>query len=280
MMAAVSALASVSDNGTGRPTRTVTLGGLPNQREVGHPGRARPDLLGPPQPDRDDRGTGGGRQPRRARLAVQHRVEEVVPTRDGALREDDHHFTRLESSFGGPQGLARTASTIDGDAADGPGDHPDDGRVEDLLLAQEAHRTPDGAGHECQRGHVEVAAVVRGQQHRTALRHVLDAGDVEARIGKGQLADERTEHVVRLEPDDAGDARRTVPVLDRPAPRRGDDGQRGIRVDGMRACPRSTAAARRRCCRCRRGNSARSIRCSSAQARTARSLPVPQTKPS
>ena len=50
------------------------------------------------------------------------------------------------------------------------GDHPDDGRVEDLLLAEEAHGTPDVARHEGQRGHVEVAPVVRSQEHRAASR--------------------------------------------------------------------------------------------------------------
>ena len=63
---------------------------------------------------------------------------------------------------------------------------------------------------------------------------MLQAGDVEAGVGERQLADERAEHVVRLEPHDAGDARGAVPVLHRPAPGRGDQGQRGIGVHGVR----------------------------------------------
>ena len=53
-------------------------------------------------------------------------------------------------------------------------------------------------------------------------------------VREGELAHERAEQVVRLEPDDARDTRRPVPVLDRPAPRRGDDGERGVGIDGVR----------------------------------------------
>ena len=54
------------------------------------------------------------------------------------------------------------------------------------------------------------------------------------RVGKGQLADERAEHVVRLEADDAGDALGPIPVLHGPTPGRGHHGQRGIGIDGVR----------------------------------------------
>src|SRR5258708_27035926 len=96
------------------------------------------------------------------------RVEEVVPARDRALREDDHPLARLECGLGITQRPARPAAAIDRDATDGASDHPDDRCVEDLLLAEEAHWSPDIPGHKSQRGHVEVAPVVRGEQDRSA----------------------------------------------------------------------------------------------------------------
>ena len=63
---------------------------------------------------------------------------------------------------------------------------------------------------------------------------MLHAGDVEARVGERQLADERAKHVIRLEPDDARDARGAIPVLDRPTPRRGHDRQGGVGIDRVR----------------------------------------------
>ena len=112
-------------------------------------------------------------------------------------------------------------------------DLPDDGGVEDLPLAEEAHRPADLTRHERQRGDVEVAAVVGGQQDGAADGDVLDAGDVESRVGEAQLAYEGTEHVVRLESQHARDSWWPVPVLYGPAPGGGDDGERGIRVDGV-----------------------------------------------
>ena len=63
---------------------------------------------------------------------------------------------------------------------------------------------------------------------------MVDAADVEAGVGKGQRAHERAQHVVRLEAEEVGHTRGPVPVLHRPAPGRGDERERGVRVDRVR----------------------------------------------
>ncbi len=76
--------------------------------------------------------------------------------------------------------------------------------------------------------------MVRRQQHRPPRRDVLDAGDVEARIGKRQRSHERPQHVIRLEPQHTRHPRRPVPMLHRPAPRARDHVQRRVRVHRVR----------------------------------------------
>ena len=115
------------------------------------------------------------------------------------------------------QRLVRPAPPVDRDARPTPGPpSPTSGRVEQLALGQEAHRPAEPAGHHGQRRHVEVAAVVGGQQDRPPRRDVLEAVQVEAGVGEGLGADERPEQVVGLEADQRGDTRAGGPSA-RPA---------------------------------------------------------------
>ena len=107
----------------------------------------------------------------------------------------------------GAMGLAVSTASVHRDPADGPGQLADDGRVEDLLLGQEAHGPADAGGHQTEGGHVEVAPVVGGQQHGPPIGDVLDARDLEAGVGKGSRPEERAEEVVGLEPDHRGHTR-------------------------------------------------------------------------
>ena len=233
MMVAVSALASVSDKATGLPTRTVTVGGLRTRVKSGRRAERGQTFSVPHERDRHDGGAGRRGQARRAGLAVEHRIEEVVPTRDGpcgrTMTTSPAFKAASAARSGWPDPLPRSTAIPPMAHAM----HPDHRGVEDLLLAEEAHRSPDLAGDEGRRGDVEVAPVVRRQQDRAACGHVVDTRDVEAGVRKRQLAHERAEQVVRLESDDARDAGWPVPVLHRPAPRRGHHREGRIGVHGV-----------------------------------------------
>ena len=234
---------------------TVTRGGCWRLATFGHLGRPGPHLLGAPDADRDDRRAGVGGQPGRPGLALEHRVEERLAPGDGALGQDDDHLA-------GPQGGAWPVAIgspgagvpVDRDPTEGPGQLADHRGVEQLLFAHEAHRAADPGGHQGQGGHVEVAAVVGDEDHRTLGRDVLDPVDGEAGVGEGLGPHERPDQVVRLESDHRRDPGRPVPVLERPPAGQGHGGQPRVGVQRVGVADGARAGARRRSCRSTRGS--------------------------
>ena len=210
-------IAAVSATGVGarQHQRVADPDGDPrrvaHEGEVGRPGGSRPHLLRAPDPDGDHDGSRRGGQAGRPRLSLQDGIEERLTPRDGALRQHDDHLARPQRRFGRPQRLIGPAAPVDRDPPDGPGDGADHRGVEDLLLAQEPHRPAQPGGHEGECRHVEVAPVIGGQQDRPLRRDVIDAGEIEARVGERRRADERPQQVVGLEPHHARDARAAGP---------------------------------------------------------------------
>ncbi len=139
----------------------------------------------------------------------------------------------------GLQRLVGAGPPVDPDAAHGLGDVADDRGVEDLLLAQEAHRPALlGQGHAHDQG-VEVAAVVAADEAATARGDVLDALDVEAGEREELGPGEGLQHLLGLEAAQLGHAR---------AGRRGagpaSAGRRPPRRGGGRGSPPSGAHRR------------------------------------
>src|SRR5204863_350072 len=79
----------------------------------------------------------------RAGLALQHRLEELLAARDGALRHQRHHLTALQRSNGLAHGrrAPALAFAIDPDLAQRPGQLTDHRGVEHLFLAEEPRRS-------------------------------------------------------------------------------------------------------------------------------------------
>ena len=153
------------------------------------------------------RGQAGG-----AGVAVQDRVEEGLTAGDGPLGQHDDHLTGPQSAaaarrIGSPDPLPRSTGIPPSARAS----WPTTGASKTSCLARKRTGRPSRARHQGEGGDVEVAPVVGGEQHRAAGRDVLDSADVEAGIGERLGPDERADQVVRLEPEQRGDARRHGP---------------------------------------------------------------------
>ena len=253
MMASVSPRRPTSPRCTGLPTRTRTGRRVQQVGDVGDPRRARPHGLGPPHPDGEDRCAGHGGQPGRAGLALQHRIEELLAARDRPLGQDHDDLARLE-------GTARRRATARRSGCPGPpGSRPGPAPVGRRPVRRTTRAWPGTAraaqpGRHHGQGHdVEVAAVVGGQDDRSAPGHAGDAVDVEARVGEQAGPHERSKHVVGLEPAHLGHPGGPVPVLDGPAPQAGHGVAAADRGSPRGDGPPPRARAGRRRCRSRRG---------------------------
>ena len=127
------------------------------------------------------------------------------------------------------------AVTIDCDPADCSSSLGEHRECEELSLGERSHRTTKASSDQRQRGDVEVAAVVRRDDHGATRGDVLNALDVEACIGEHLGHHEVAKNVEWLEAEDRGDAIWTVPVLDRPPASRCSDAETWVRVDRVRA---------------------------------------------
>jgi hypothetical protein len=94
-------------------------------------------------PDRDDRRLGHGGQLGRTPAALELGVEERRAPGDRALGHEGDQLAGLDGFGGGAQGLVGARTPLDPDAAHRLGQLADDGGVEHLLLAEEAHRPAD-----------------------------------------------------------------------------------------------------------------------------------------
>ena len=130
-------------------------------------------------------GAGHGGQPGRTRLALQHGVEEGL-ARGGWSPGAGSPPPRRPRGPDGRRaaGASERLPRSTGMPPEGARHWPDDGRVEELALGQEAHGPAQPGGHDGQGHHVEVAAVVGGQDDRAARRDAVHAVDVEAGVGK------------------------------------------------------------------------------------------------
>ena len=98
-------------------------------------------------------------------------------------------------------GSSDPLARCDPDAPHRRGDVADHGGVEDLLLAEEAHRPPAAGDCDRHRAGIEVAAVVHGDDAGPVLRDVVDAVDVEACVGHQLGAGELLENALQLDAD-------------------------------------------------------------------------------
>ena len=166
MSVAVSATASSRPSGTGGPTVTVTRGGCWRAAKLGTLDERGQTRSVPHRPI----GMTGAPVSAASRAApvwpTQDRIEEGLAPGDGPLGQDDDHLAGPQGGRGPPHRVRRPAPPVHLDAAEGPGQVAHDRGVEHLLLGQEAHRSAQAGGHDADGGHVEVAAVVGGQQHR------------------------------------------------------------------------------------------------------------------
>ena len=81
--------------------------------EAGQAAVARPDHLGAPQADGDDRGAGGLGQAGGAPAALQLGLEERRATRDGALGRQRHGLAGLQGADGVLERLVRPRRAVD-----------------------------------------------------------------------------------------------------------------------------------------------------------------------
>ena len=197
---AVSATASSRPSGTGGPTLTVTRGGCWRAVTLGTFDDRGQTRSVPHRPDGDDRCAGLGGQPGRAGVADQDRVEERLAPGNGPLGEDDDHLAGPQGGGGPAHRVRRAAAPVDLDAAQGPGQAAHHGGVEHLLLGHEPHRPAQAGGHDPDGGHVEVAPVVGGQQHRAGSAGCCSMpSSVEPGVGEGLGPEEGPDQVVGLE---------------------------------------------------------------------------------
>ena len=110
--------------------------------------------------------------------------------------------------------------------------NPMTGRVEDLLLAEEAERPSRGAEHRADHRGVEVAAVVEDDDHRSALRDPVHAVDVEAHVGEQLRPLQRAGPVLQLAPGDLEHALGQVEVAQWPSLQSGQRDESNVGVDG------------------------------------------------
>jgi hypothetical protein len=142
--------------------------------------RPRPQHLGAPDPDGDDRRAGRLRHPDDTRLADEDRVEEGGTPRDRPLGHQPHEVTPLQGGDGcGIRGVPGSGA-IDRDPTHAVADRADEGDVEELLLGEHPQRSAAPAHELGQDEEVGIAAVVEGDDPRPVRREVLEAGDVEA----------------------------------------------------------------------------------------------------
>ncbi len=202
------------------------------ETDAGQAGVARPHHLGAPDTDGDDRRAGHGGEASGAPTTLQDRIEEGGPARDRALGGHGDEFSAGQGVGRRLERLVGPRGPHDADAAEQTRDRADDGHVEHLLLAKEAG-APAGLGDQQVDGRrVEVAAVVEDHDGRPARRDVLDAGELEARVGYELGPVERSEPLLQLAPRHLGDAGGDVEMANRPAPQPGEHGQLRIGVDG------------------------------------------------
>ncbi len=234
MIVAVSATASVKESDTGEPTRTVTIGGC-RIRVISGIRADRGQTFSVPH---NPIGTTTAPVDAASRAVpvfpLNAGSKKSAPARDRALGQHDDDLAGAQGRFGRAQRLVRSPAPVHRDATDGPCHEAHHGCVENLLFAQETNGTPHPGGNEGECRHVEVTPMVGGQQDRPFRRDVLESRDVEARVGERRRPDERPQQVIRLEPDHTRHARRPVPMLNGPTACGGDDGQRRVRVDGVR----------------------------------------------
>ena len=179
--------------------------------EVGHLGRAGPHLLGSPHAAWNDRDIRTQRsESGDPGLATQNRIEEFLAARNRPLRQDDDAFPRLQPLGRSADRGVGAGAPIHPDTTHGAGELPDHRCVEHLLLAEEPGVPPRlGDG---QRDHewIEVAAVVRGDDHRTAAGEVLDPFEGKSHPGEELRARELAEKVEGLDAVHRRHARRGV----------------------------------------------------------------------
>ena len=148
--------------------------------------------------------------------SFQHRFEEGLTARDRALRQDHHEVTGLERCGRFLQRFVGTAAALDANAAHGAGHVADDRRVEDFLLAEKAHR-PAPPGHRVADGQrIEVTPMVAADDGGPLGGNVVDAFDLDARIGHELGASEREDRLLGFEAEELRDTWRHVEILHRP----------------------------------------------------------------
>ena len=196
------------------------------------------------------------REAGRAPAALQHRVEERRPARDRALRHDRHELAGVERGDRCLQRLVRAGAAVDADAAERLRELTDDGRVEHLLLAEEAHGPARLA-----RTSIAIAVsrsscggcatMIAGPRSGCARRRRCRSGRTGTSSGRANAM----RHLLRLDAEELRDAGGTS---------RWSVGQRradatstehrgsGLTANGMARPP--TAAACRRRCRSRRSS--------------------------
>ncbi len=101
-------------------------------------------------------------------LPLKFGLEELLAARDRPLGEDHDNLTGLEGPTGVAQRGVGPAAAVHRDPPEGPRHLADDGGVEQLALGQEAHGPAQTGRHDGESHHVEVAAVVGGDDHRAA----------------------------------------------------------------------------------------------------------------
>ena len=124
----------------------------------------------------------------------------------------------LEHPLGRPERSSRIAGTLHREYRRTPGRSGRRRGVEELLLAEEPRRPTLPLHHQCDCGDVEVAAVVRHEDERTAVGDVLDARDVEAGIREQLRPHEALGGVEGFNAAKGRHSGRGVEVQDGPAP--------------------------------------------------------------
>jgi hypothetical protein len=133
------------------------------------------------------------------------------------------------------KGFVRSRPALDADAAEQACRGPHEGRVEDLLLPEEACNASALGDRESHGDAVEVGAMV-GHDYRRALGgYVLEVRELEARVGDELLAREWTHPLLELPAGDARHARWGVQRAHGPALQPRDAREAGIGIAHDRA---------------------------------------------